>query len=72
MSFLLGSKNNKLIDLIHKGGVNYGESMIPLTPATTQSIPVLRRVLRRRIKRKVSRRKSKKRKVTKRRRKSRR
>ncbi len=40
MSVLLGSNNNKLIDLAHKGGLNYGDSMIPLTSSSVmKSIP---------------------------------
>ena len=60
MSVLLGSNNNKLIDLAHKGGLNYGDSMIPLTSSSIiKSIPggAVIRFLKRKIRR---RRKAKK------------
>lgn len=64
MSLLLGSNNNKIIDLIHKGGASYGESLIPLTTSSDnrsllieEAKPLIRF---RRTKRRISRRKSKK------------
>lgn len=37
MSVLIGNPSNLLLDLVHRGGMSYGQSMIPLGPASVNS-----------------------------------